>query len=723
MPAPTEVNRTGRTPGLLRSVSFWFLIAVMGATGLMLSLEAQRIWKRFLGSQQAIAEHTTNGAAALITGYFNELGFRVYLFSAVEREALMRLADDPEDIDALNHLQVRIAEYFKHAFAFTLADARGEVLVEDFDGRIEEVCKNDMKRFAADPEKRVTYIHPNPAGYHFDMTRKIALSGGRTGLLFLSLRATRIAELLATSQAPGHRLMLLNRARPGLIEVGAQGSREVFGEHIHLAADDLRAVLSRRDIPGSQWQLVDVPDGAMIATELRRIVTRTALTFLAFVALGVGLYVLVWRREHKVAQTQLALVEANASLEARVAERTQEIENAYAALARQVELTEEALGNTMRANQALAASQGRIRQILDGALAAMLMVDDTGCIVFANPQACRLFGYSVGGLEGTQIDQLLPPKLREEHARLRQVFLESPFAGVMSNREVLGMSKDGQELHLAVGLNRVETPEGHMTLATALDISDRARFEAMLRQRNEALEKSNRELQEFAYVASHDLQEPLRKITAFGDRLRSRQAERLDDQGRDYLARMMGAAERMSLLIQDLLAYSRVATRAEPFRATDLNHVMHGVLDDLEVRMRETGARIEVGELPVIDADDTQMRQLLQNVVGNALKYCQPGQAPEVEVLAEYFDRGGEPWSRIRVRDHGIGFEPQYAEKIFGVFDRLHTREQYEGTGIGLAVCRRIVERHGGSIRAEGAPGEGALFSIELPVHHAPREI
>jgi PAS domain S-box-containing protein len=244
------------------------------------------------------------------------------------------------------------------------------------------------------------------------------------------------------------------------------------------------------------------------------------------------------------------------------------------------------------------------------------------------------------------------------------------------------------------------------------DMTDARRVSAELDRAVQDLQLRNLELQDFAFVASHDLQEPLRKVQAFSDRVIQRYADQLDPQAVDYLRRIDGAAHRMQVLIDDLLAYSRITSQGQPFAPVDLGEVAREVLSDLEVRIDESGARIEVGELPVVDGDRTQLRQLLQNLLANALKFRSPGRPPHVVVDAT----PAEPGQMVlRVADNGIGFEPQHAERIFAPFQRLHGRQQYEGTGIGLAVVRKIVERHAGRIRAIGRPGEGATFEVTLP--------
>ncbi|MDB4931134.1 MAG: domain S-box [Myxococcaceae bacterium] len=247
---------------------------------------------------------------------------------------------------------------------------------------------------------------------------------------------------------------------------------------------------------------------------------------------------------------------------------------------------------------------------------------------------------------------------------------------------------------------------------TCTDIDARKRAEDQLRVSALRLSQSNRELQDFASVASHDLQEPLRKIQSFADSLKEEHAAALDDEGRDYLDRIQATAQRMRTLINDLLTFSRVSSQAQPLRPVDLNRVAREVLSDLEARLRESGGRVDVAELPTVTSDPTQMRQLLQNLIGNALKFHRAGEAPAVRVSAEVRDGT----VLLSVADRGIGFDEKYLDRVFKIFQRLHGRGEYEGTGIGLAICRKIVERHGGTLTARSRPGEGATFVASLPL-------
>ncbi|WP_040629741.1 PAS domain-containing protein [Fortiea contorta] len=248
-------------------------------------------------------------------------------------------------------------------------------------------------------------------------------------------------------------------------------------------------------------------------------------------------------------------------------------------------------------------------------------------------------------------------------------------------------------------------------------------LEQETRQRQE-LARSNEELQQFAFIASHDLQEPLRKIKTFGERLQDTCGGSLTPQGLDYLQRMQNAAQRMETLIEDLLKLSRVTTRAQPFISVDLAQITQEVLSDLEVYIQQTGACVEVGELPIIKADPLQMRQLLQNLISNALKFHQQESPPVVKISSQIFHNHSAKIAvdselcKIIVEDHGIGFEEKYLDRIFNVFQRLHTRKEYKGTGIGLAICRKIAERHHGNITAQSKPGGGARFIVTLPLNN-----
>lgn len=275
-----------------------------------------------------------------------------------------------------------------------------------------------------------------------------------------------------------------------------------------------------------------------------------------------------------------------------------------------------------------------------------------------------------------------------------------------STEDIELFSNIGNQVGVAIDNARLYQEEEHSITA--------------LKEAQKKLEKSNANLEDFAYIVSHDLQEPLRKVQAFGDRLKRKCADGLSEVGRDYLERMQSASKRMSVLINDLLMYSRVSTKTHPFVPVDLGEICREILSDLEIRIDQLRARVEVGEFPTLQADPLHMRQLLQNLIGNAIKFRREDIPPIVKVYSRIPASNG--FCEIYVEDNGIGFEEKYANRIFGVFQRLHGRNAYEGTGVGLAICQKIVDRHKGRITAKSENGKGATFIIALPFKQSPEK-
>ncbi len=250
------------------------------------------------------------------------------------------------------------------------------------------------------------------------------------------------------------------------------------------------------------------------------------------------------------------------------------------------------------------------------------------------------------------------------------------------------------------------------------DITERHQAEAAIEEQRKELERSNAELQQFAYVASHDLQEPLRMVASYTQLLSRRYKDKLGPEADEFIHFAVDGAQRMQTLINDLLAYSRVGTRGRPFEPVNLNEVLAVVQANLKVAIEESQAEVIVrGELPTIDGDRTQLVQLMQNLVGNAVKFRRPDLPPRVEIGAVRDDANSGAW-HFTVKDNGIGIDPEHHDRIFVIFQRLHTREHYQGTGIGLAVCRKIVERHDGRIWVESREGEGSAFHFTIPERH-----
>ncbi|PYP70949.1 MAG: hypothetical protein DMD36_05105 [Gemmatimonadetes bacterium] len=347
--------------------------------------------------------------------------------------------------------------------------------------------------------------------------------------------------------------------------------------------------------------------------------------------------------------------------------------------------------------------EARFRAMVESVPHGVVMVDGSGEIVFVNRQTERLFGYAREALLGQPIERIVPTRFRERHPEFRATYFADPQARAMgAGRDLFGRRKDGTEIPVEIGLNPIETDEGLFVLASVVDISARKRAE-------EELRRSNEELERFAYVASHDLQEPLRTVTSYVQLLARRYRDKLDADAGEFIEFAVQGAMRMQRLIEDLLAFSRVGTRAAALVPTDANAALDAALENLKAAAGEAGATLTRGPLPTVLADPVQLGQLFTNLVGNAVKF-RGTEPPRVQIGAE---RDGTQWV-FRVRDNGIGIDPQYFERIFVIFQRLHGRNEYPGTGIGLAVCRKIVERHGGRIWVESEEGGGATFSFTL---------
>jgi light-regulated signal transduction histidine kinase (bacteriophytochrome) len=265
---------------------------------------------------------------------------------------------------------------------------------------------------------------------------------------------------------------------------------------------------------------------------------------------------------------------------------------------------------------------------------------------------------------------------------------------------------------LAIALVRDEQGAPQYEIAVFDDITERKHADAALAEAHEELKRSNTELEQFAYVASHDLQEPLRMVASYTQLLARRYGDALQGDARDFMGYIVEGAARMKQLIEDLLAYSRVGTRGRDFRPVALEDALRRALSGLRTAIAEAGATVTHDPLPVLEADDTQLAQLLQNLIGNALKF-RADATPRIHVSAAEAE---DHWE-FGVHDNGIGIEPQYFERIFMVFQRLHNKGEYPGTGIGLAICKKVVERHGGRIWVESRPGEGSSFRFTLPKH------
>ncbi|TND05012.1 MAG: sensory box protein [Gammaproteobacteria bacterium] len=353
----------------------------------------------------------------------------------------------------------------------------------------------------------------------------------------------------------------------------------------------------------------------------------------------------------------------------------------------------------------------RFRKLLESAPDAIVIVDDAGIIEIINQKTEELFGYPRDELIGKSVDGLLPARFRGHHAQSRAGYTADPYRRPMgAGMDLFGLRKDGSEFPAEISLSPMESEGKRHVTAIIRDISDRKAAEAALKEHAAALARSNNALEQFAYVASHDLQEPLRMVTSYLQLLSRRYTGRLDADADEFIGYAVDGATRMRNLIEDLLTYSRVTRKAKEFVPTDCTTVLKQAARNLELAVEESGAVITHDELPTVMADDIQLVQLFQNLISNAIKY-RSAASPEIHISAA---RQNNDWL-FRFRDNGIGIDPRFNERIFEIFKTLHPKHQFVGTGIGLAICQRIVERHGGRIWVDSIPGHGSTFCFTLP--------
>jgi PAS domain S-box-containing protein len=364
------------------------------------------------------------------------------------------------------------------------------------------------------------------------------------------------------------------------------------------------------------------------------------------------------------------------------------------------------------------ASEARYRGLLEAAPDATVVVNQGGEIVLLNVQAEKQFGYSRDELIGRKVKDIIPEGFAERLiADGTRSAAEALAQQIGTGIELRGRRKNGSQFPIEIMLSPLESAEGILVTAAIRNISERKKSEAHLVKTVRELKRSNDELQQFAYVSSHDLQEPLRMVASYTQLLAKRYKGRLDSDADEFIAFAVDGCNRMQGLIQDLLAYSRTGTTGKVLREISGDDALQQALTNLRTAIEESGAVVTHDSLPVILTDDTQLALVFQNLVGNAMKY-RSAEVPHIHVSAA--KNGGHEWI-FSVRDNGLGIDPQYFERIFILFQRLHGRNEFEGTGIGLAICKKIVERLGGRIWVESQPGKGSTFHFALPERNEKR--
>jgi PAS domain S-box-containing protein len=364
-----------------------------------------------------------------------------------------------------------------------------------------------------------------------------------------------------------------------------------------------------------------------------------------------------------------------------------------------------------RAESDRLASEAKLRSYFESASEAIIAVSAGGHIVLVNRRTEEMFGYARDELLGQKLEILLPDRYRTAYADHRADYFAEPHVRAMgAGMDLAGRRRDGTEFPVEIGLSFVEDEAGLLAFGLVTDITERKRATDQLARINAELRRSNAELEQFAYVASHDLQEPLRMITSYLHLLERRYSAQLDADAQEFVHFAVDGANRMKVLIRDLLTISRAGTQT--VRCIDVpgDAILQGVLIDMKATIEEHGAVITSDPLPTILVDPGLMARVFQNLIGNAIKFHKENQ-PRVHVSAQLKGTGYV----FSVRDNGIGIDPKHADRIFQIFQRLHGAEAYPGTGIGLAISKKIIERHGGSIWLESAPGKGSTFYFSIP--------
>jgi PAS domain S-box-containing protein len=354
-----------------------------------------------------------------------------------------------------------------------------------------------------------------------------------------------------------------------------------------------------------------------------------------------------------------------------------------------------------------------VRTLIGSLAEGLVVIDQEGVIILVNRRIEEMFGYTREEIVGQTLDILIPERFTQVHSHhIRTYFHEPHIRSMGLGLDLAATRKDGTEFPVEISLSFLDTEAGRFALAFVADVSLRKQTEARLGLQAEELARSNKELEQFAYVASHDLQEPLRMVGSYMQLLAERYQGQLDERAERYIAYAVDGANRMKRLIDDLLAYSRAGTQSTALVPTDSQAVLEDVLGGLQVAIEEKQATVTYDPLPTVLADEVQLGQVFQNLIANALKFSNEA-PPRIHVGAQRDAERGA-W-RFSVADNGIGLDPKFAERIFVIFQRLHGPTEYPGTGMGLAICKKIVERHGGRMWVESQPGQGATFYFTLP--------
>ena len=561
------------------------------------------------------------------------------------------------------------------AAAEAIQKGSGKQIMDDFQTLVGQM---------QDEELRLLVLREGDAKRRLTQTKTVLTLGIILGLLIATVAGWSI-QRISESKDSGAKYRGLLEAAPDAMVVVNEGGEIVL---LNVQAEK-QFGYSRDELLGLKVKSI-IPDG--FAERLIADGTRTAAEALAQ-QIGTGIELIARRKDGSEFPIEIMLSPLESAEGILVTAAIRDISVRRAA--------EKHLGQM----------EGRYRGLLEAAPDAMVVVNQGGEIVLLNVQAEKQFGYRRDELVGQKVKNIIPEGFAERLIADALRSVEDALAQqIGTGIELIARRKNGSEFPIELMLSPLESAEGILVTAAVRDITARKQAEAYLLNKVEELNRSNEELGQFAYVVSHDLQEPLRMVASYTQLLSRRYKGQLDSDADEFISFAVDGASRMQRLIQNLLAYSRVGTKGKDLLDTSSEEALQQALINLRGAIKDSGALVTHDPLPAVLADEMQLIQLFQNLVGNAIKYQSSG-VPRVHVSAS--KNGGKKWI-FSVQDNGLGIDSQYFEKIFGMFQRLHKREEFAGTGIGLAICKKIVERHGGSISVQSRPGHGSTFRFAL---------
>lgn len=621
------------------------------------------------------------GAAAQGQAMTQEIGSfiereqeRLRAFVDDQEAAVRAVLSQPDDWSAIDALQASVRGLFRGALGFTVAGPDGQPLFEDLEGLVGPVCRAEMREYAgALAHGRTSVplppIHPMPDAFHFDLITPFRLEDGRQGVFFVSMSPERIAELIRVGErASGMRILLVNREEPSLIEVAASGARDTLRGDFRVEPEDLVPGHYAADLPNTAWRLLVIPERGALDANLRTVYLKVAALVVALLSISAALLYLIRRAEQR-----------NSSLFTR----------------------------------SLQASASRQRAILQSMVDGLITIDPRGKIHDVNNAVTRLFGYEASELVGKDSRLLYDAADIGAYEGYLQAHLAGlGAAGLGRGRELKARRKDGSLFPVLLTLGDSFESNERLYVGILHDLTAYKAAQRKIVAQKVAIDRSREELDEISRIASQELQRPLRRIASLGASLGT---GALDGSARAQLKSLTEEARDVSERVKGLAAYTR-APREAVSEAVDLERVLRDVQRDLAGPLRSSGAELTVGPLAEVLGDPTQLRQVFWNLIDNAIKFRDPERRPRIHVgLAPQPADSGNGQVTVQVSDNGIGIPEEQRDAVFEAFRRLHPLAGYPGAGLGLAICRKILARVGGSITLEPGSATGATFSVTLP--------